>query len=85
MSSASTVNYVILRLNFPLLILGLQISWITGDLAVLDPRVRPQVGEVIAGIDGQDCIKWTSHQFQLYLEERQVVTLRLACEPDHLC
>ncbi len=85
MSSACLTNYVLLRLIFPSVILGLEITWTTGDMTVLDPRFRPQVGEFIAGIDGQDCINWTSHQYQLYLEERQVVTLRLACEPDHLC
>ncbi len=60
------------------------LTWITRDLAIVDPRFHPRVGEVIVGVDGQDCRHWTSHQFQLYLEELKMKTLNLACESGQL-
>ncbi len=76
------VLYVVIHTVFT--ISGFQVTCLTNELATTDPRLRPQVGEVIVGIDGHDCRKWTPHKLRRYMEEREKVKMQLQCEEDLL-
>ncbi len=58
------------------IISGFQVTCLTNELATTDPRLRPQVGEVIVGIDSHDCRKWTPHKLRRYMEEKEKVKMQ---------